>query len=748
MKTDQKADQKTDTQMLGKPMNRVDGRAKVTGAAKYAAEYLPKGVKYGVLIQSTIAKGTIESVDDAAALKVPGVVAVITCKNAPKLKVPKEKFFDNELNLLQSNKVTHDRQNIGVVVADTYEAAREAAALVKFNYKADKFNVDFHGSGAAANEYEPPDNEAFGVKTNSSRGDAEAAYDKAAVKVASSYLTPREVHLPMEPHATTAMWDVDQLTVWDATQGVSNVQTRIAGIFAIKPENVHVICKFTGGGFGCKGTIWSNTPLTAMAAKVANAPVCLAMGRDQSFGPVGFRPLTSQRVQLGAEKNGQLTSIIHDSKIEVAHIDEYIEYCGLASRFLYACPNVATSHRLVKLDIGKPTFMRAPGEAPGMFALESALDELAYAAGVDPIQLRLINHADKDEEQKLLYSNKNLKQCYEIGAKKISWDRRNAKPKSTRDGDFFVGIGMATATYPVWAFAASARAALQQDGTLIVQSGSQDLGTGTYTIMTQIAADAFGMPVDNITFELGDTKLPPSSLSGGSTSATCVGTAVQDACMVLRDKFIDMAIADSKSPLTGMKKDEIVAADGALMSKTDSSRRDGYADILQRSGKSELDAKSREKQPGESSKYSMHSFGAHFCEVKVDPALGKVRITRWVAVMDAGKIFNMKTARSQIYGGVVMGIGMALMEDSIMDTHYGRTINADLAEYHVPVHADIPSIDVEFVEVPDYIANPLGGHGIGEIGITGAPAALANAIYNAIGVRVRDLPITLDKLIV
>lgn len=408
-KAEPKAEQKAGTPMLGKPMNRVDGRAKVTGAAKYAAEYLPTGVKYGVLLQSTIPKGTIESVDDAQALKVPGVVAVITHKNAPKLKVPKETFFDNELNLLQNNKVTHDRQNIGVVVADTFEAAREAAALVKFAYKQDKFDVDFHSPSVAANEYAPPDNPSFGMKTDSTRGDAKAAYEKAAIKVGQKYITPREMHVPMEPHATTAMWEGDKLTVWDATQGVSNVQKRLSGIFSIKPENVHVICKFTGGGFGCKGSVWSNTPLTALAAKVVNAPVCLAMGRDQTFGPIGFRPLTSQPVQLGAEKNGKLTAIIHDTKMEVAHIDEHIEYCGLVSRFLYSCPNMISTHRLVKLDIGKPTFMRAPGEAPGMFALESALDELAYEAGLDPIQLRLINHSDKDEEDNLPYSNKNLK---------------------------------------------------------------------------------------------------------------------------------------------------------------------------------------------------------------------------------------------------------------------------------------------------------------------------------------------------
>lgn len=741
-----KTDEKIQAPVLGKPLNRVDGRAKVTGAAKYAAEHLPAGVKYGVLLQSTIARGTIADIDDRQALELPGVIAVVTHKNSGTNKSGKSGMFDNELNLLQSNKIFHDRQNIGVVVADTYEIACEAASLVKVSYKEEKPIESIHDPSSAPPEYAPADNAGMGIKTDTSRGDALKNWQGAPVKIHHMYSTPREVHCPMEPHATTAVWEGDKLTVWDATQGVSGAQSRLAAIFKIPAANVRVICPYTGGGFGCKGSVWSNTPLTALAAKIAKVPVCLNMKRTQTFGPVGFRPFTSQQIHMGADKSGKLTAIIHKARMEVSEFDEFVENCAIVTRFLYSCPNVQTAHRLVKQSIGKPTWMRAPGETPGTFALESAMDELALAADIDPLQMRLINYSEIDEENNLPYSNKNLKKCYEIGAQKFGWDKRTAKPRSTHDGGLLVGMGMATATYPVWAFPSHARAAIAHNGQATVQSGSQDIGTGTYTIMTQIAADELGLPMENIKFELGDTRLPPAGVSGGSTSATCVGTAVKDACEKLVQKLIALAVADAKSPLHGMKPADVVARDAGLQSKADQSKSDSYVEILQRNGKTELDAASVENLNPNSGKYSMHSFGAHFCEVKVDPELGSVRISRWVAVIDGGKIFNMKTAVSQIYGGIIMGVGMALMEESLMDPRYGRTVNADYAEYHVPVHADIPDLHVEFVQVPDYKANPLGGHGIGEIGITGAAAAVANAVFNATGVRVRELPITLDKV--
>ncbi len=742
-----KTDEKIQAAVLGKPLNRVDGRAKVTGQAKYAAEHLPEGVKYGVLLQSTIARGTMEAIDDSQALKLPGVIAVVTHKNSGNNKAGKSGMFDNELNLLQSNKIFHDRQNIGVVVADTYEIACQAAALVKVTYKEEKPIVNVHDPSSSPPEYAPADNAGLGIKTDTSRGDAQKNWQGAPVKFHHTYSTPREVHCPMEPHATTAMWEGDKLTVWDATQGVSGAQSRLAAIFHIPPENVRVICPYTGGGFGCKGSVWSNTPLTALAAKIAKVPVCLNMKRTQTFGPVGFRPYTSQQIRMGADKSGKLTAIIHNARMEVSEFDEFVENCAIVTRFLYSCPNVQTTHRLVKQSIGKPTWMRAPGETPGTFALESAMDELAAATDIDPIQVRLINYSEKDEENNLPYSNKNLRRCYELGAQKIGWDKRNPKPRSVHDDSgLLVGMGMATATYPVWAFPSHARAVIAQNGHATVQSGSQDIGTGTYTIMTQIAADELALPMDKITFELGDTRLPPAGVSGGSTSATCVGTAVKDACDKLVHKMIALAVADGKSPLHGMKPADIEAHNGGLQSKTDRTKSDRYVEILKRSGKTELEARSVENLNPEAGKYSMHSFGAHFCEVKVDPDFGSVRISRWVAVIDGGKIFNMKTAVSQIYGGIIMGVGMALMEESLMDPRYGRTMNADFAEYHVPVHADIPDLHVEFVQIPDYKANPLGGHGIGEIGITGAAAAVANAVYNATGVRVRDLPISLDKL--
>lgn len=709
--------------MLGAPINRVDGRAKVTGRAKYAAEYHPQGMKYGWLVQSTIARGTIESIDDSKAKAVPGVVAVITYKNAPKVNEQVEGGFDNPVHLLQNNRIHHDRQGIGVVVADNLEAAIHAASLLDIKYKVEQADTNIHGPGRK--EIAPPDNPAMGVPTDTTRGDIKAGLAQAKHKIDATYIIPREVHCPMEPHATTAAWSGNTLTVWEATQGVSGVQQRLAHIFSLPKESVRVICKYTGGGFGCKGSVWVNTPMAALAAKVVNAPVCLNMNRSQTFGTVGFRPYTEQHIQIGCDEKGRLTVLTNIGRMEGAKFSEYVEYVGMPTRFLYSCPNVEAKHRVIELDIGKPTFMRAPGEAEGTFALESAMDELAIATNIDPLEFRLINHADKDEQKNLPYSSKNLKECYRVGAERFGWSKRNAKPGSVRVGNKLVGVGMATATYPVHAFPAKATARLNSDGTVLVRSGTQDIGTGTYTIMTQIAADALGLPLEKVTFELGDTTFAPAGVSGGSTTAACVGTAVKEACEELLEKLATMSGGEVKSLDPN-----------------------SYAAILAKANQTEVEAESGKKVKADrsSEKYSMHSFGAHFCEVAVDVDTNEVRVTRWVSVMDAGKIFNHKTATSQIAGGVTMGIGMALTEESLVDSRYGRTMNADLGEYHVPVHADMPVIDVSFVEVPDYNANPLGGHGIGEIGITGVAAAVANAVYNATGVRIRELPITLDKV--
>ena len=708
--------------IIGKPINRIDGRAKVTGTATYAAEWTPPGLKYGWLIQSPIASGTIASIDDSKAKAIPGVVAVITYKNAPRVNEKESGPFDNPGHLLQDNKIFYDRQNIAVVVADNLEAAQHAASLVEIKYNRAPVDVDFHKQGRK--EKSPPDNEAMGVPTDTTRGNFAAGWANGKHRVEATYFIPREVHVPMEPHATTAAWNGDKLTVWDATQGVGGVQQRLSGIFGLPKENVRVIAKYVGGGFGSKGSVWAQVPLAALAAKVVNAPVVINMNRPQTFGPVGFRPATEQHVQVACDEAGRLTAMSVAGHMEGAKFSQYVEYVGLPWRFLYSCPNVKTSHRVVDLDIGKPTFMRAPGECPGTFALESAMDELAYVAAVDPLDFRLRNYAETDEQKgNKPYSNKNLRECYKLGAERFGWNKRNPKPGATRIGNLLLGQGMATATYPVHAFPAKATAKLNADGTVLVRSGTQDIGTGTYTIMTQIAAESLGVPIELVKFELGDTTFAPAGVSGGSTTAASVGSAVKSACEALLDKLTELSGGD-RSKVTGAS----------------------FKDILASAKKTEVEAQSSAKANDASHQYSMHSFGAHFCEVSVDADTHEVRVRRWVSVIDGGVIFNHKTARSQIIGGVTMGIGMALLEEALLDLRYGRTMNADLAEYHVPVHADIPPIDVSFVEVPDYKANPLGGHGIGEIGITGAAGAIANAVFNATGIRVRNLPITLDKL--
>jgi xanthine dehydrogenase YagR molybdenum-binding subunit len=462
---------------------------------------------------------------------------------------------------------------------------------------------------------------------------------------------------------------------------------------------------------------------------------------------VGWRPATKQHFKLGADSSGKLVALKVEGTIETCQYDEFVEYVGSPARFLYSCPNVQVSHRLVRQDIGKPTFMRAPGESTGTYGLGCAMDELAEALKIDPVQLRLINYSEQDEDKNLPYSSKHLRQCYERGSELFGWARRNPKPGSMRNGSAQVGMGFATASYPAHQFPASAKATINADGSAVVESGSQDLGTGTYTIMTQIAAETLGLPIDRVKFQLGDTDYPFASVSGGSTTAASVGTAVQKACQSLTDKLKALAVADKLSPLANLDKDKIACSNGALLSQDGANKVDTYASILKRATLQSLQADG-DNNSEKHGAFSLHSFGAQFAEVEVDPDLKVIRVTKFVGVFDCGKILNAKTARSQFMGGIIMGFGMALHEHTIMDSNYGRILNADLAEYHVPVNLDIPDLQIEWVEHPDDNFNPLGARGVGEIGITGVAAAIANAVYHATGVRVRDLPITLDKLLV
>ncbi|MBP5973847.1 xanthine dehydrogenase family protein molybdopterin-binding subunit [Brasilonema sp. CT11] len=726
--------------VVGKPLNRVDGHLKVTGGARYSAEFPVAKIAYGVTIQSTIAKGKITQIDTKAAERLPGVLAVITHLNAP--KAFGDKGGGRKLQVLQDNIVLYSGQHIGIVVADTFERAMHAASLVQVRYEEQKPTINMREN--LNKGYVPKSNR---MPPDSSVGNVTQGLASAAVRVEQTYTTPVENHNPMEPHATTAVWQGNQLLLYDATQGIFQAQEKVAGVLGIEPANVRTMSYYVGGGFGCKGSAWSHVPLAAMAARQVKRPVKLVLGRIQMYGSVGFRPETIQQVSLGATRDGKLTALRHSGTSQTSTFDEFIEPVGKSARMIYACPNIETSHRLVQLDQGTPTFMRAPGEASGSFALESAMDELAYKLNIDPIELRLRNYAEVDPSKNLPWSSKSLRECYKVGAERFGWQKRNPKPRSMQDGNYLIGWGMATATYPTNRSPASAIAQIMADGTAVIRTGSQDIGTGTYTVMTQVAAEALGIPVEKIRVEMGDTNLPKTPVSGGSQTAASVSSAVHLAGNQARAKLMQLALADQKSPLYGLNEQDIIAQDGQLLVKNKSSKAETYEAILTRHGLKMIEARADAKPGEEKEKYSMHSFGSQFAEVRVNPDSGEVRVTRWVGAFGVGRLLNAKTANSQLIGGIVYGIGMALMEHTVTDLNRGRVVNADLAEYHVPVNADVPAIEVLFVDEHDPHINPLGVKGVGEIGITGVAAAIANAVYHATGKRIRDLPITLDKLL-
>ena len=728
---------------VGKPLDRVDGRLKVTGGAKYSAEYPLEGLVHAVLVTSTIANGTVVKVDAAAAEAAPGVLAVLSPDKPPKLAQDpskKQKPQDRFVHVLQTRRVDYQHQPVALVIADTLERATHAASLVKVQYRAAKARVDLTAEKSRATAPKP--SSMNGREADLVQG--QAPKQKPAAQVDATYSTPYEHHNPLEPHATTAVWDGEALTVYDATQGVFNARDRLAALFGVPPDQVRVITKFIGGGFGCKGSTWAHTVLAALAAREVKRPVKLVLRREQMFGPVGYRPETQQRVRLQASADGQLLHVGHDVLTMTSTFDDFTEPSAAVTRMLYASERIATTHRQARLNLGTPTFMRAPGEASGTYALECAMDELAYALKLDPIALRLRNHADKDPETGLPFSSKALQECYRVGAEKFGWAKRDPTPRSMKDGRTLIGWGMATATYPVRRSKAGAQATLLPDGRVRVVSGTQDLGTGAYTVFTQVAADALGLAASQVLFDLGDTRYPQSPVSGGSQTTASVGSAVKLAALALRDKAIALSLSDPGSPLHGVDGTTVRVENGELLA---GGKKDSYAALLKRKQLDTLEARSDAQAGEEKKQYSMHSFGAQFAEVRVDPDLREVRVSRWVGAYGAGNILNPKTARSQMYGGIVMGIGMALMEHSVVDVRSGRFITQDLADYHVPVNPDVPDIDITFVAEQDPHVNEIGVKGIGEIGITGVSAAIANAVFHATGRRVRELPLTLDKIL-
>lgn len=771
--------------LVGQPVNRIDGRLKVTGTATYAAEFDVPGLTYGTLVQSSITKGRITDIDVSRAEKAPGVIKVVTYKNAMSLHFVEGndpssgKYAEKDLLPLQSDRIFYNGQHVAIVIAKTFEQAEYAAGLVKVSYDVQKPVFDLHSSLDQA--YAPPED--GGTKLQSKRGDADKAFSGMAVKSEETYFTPVYHHNPMEPHASIAVWKGDELTIYDSTQGVLGCRNVIAMALGVPKTKVHLICPFVGGGFGSKGFTWSHSLLAPMAAKMTGNPVKIVISRPQMFTSTGRRSETIQKISLGSDSSGRLGSIKHETTVETSFVAEFVETAGKVTNMLYQTDNLDVSHKVVRLNKLTPCPMRAPGEAPGLYALEVAMDELAEKLKMDPIQLRIVNHATEDQDIRHPFSEKSLLECYSRGAGLIGWSARKAQPGTSRQGNLLVGYGMATASYPANRAAATAKVQLQKDGRALVSCATQDLGTGTYTILAQIAADCLGLTIDKVAVKLGDTDLPKGPVSGGSQTAASVGPAVRAASYAALSKAVKLAINDRDSALYGQHEENIVAENSLLYVKNRAERSDTFANIISRgkleeikaeaitdvttrqsteansgAGKSEEEISVRkesdknpyvkEDEKVKRKEYSFHSFGAHFVKVLVDPDLGMVKVEKIVGVMDIGTVLNLKTAKSQIMGGMIFGLGMALMEETAYDPNNGRPVNHDLANYLVPVHADMPEFVIDFIGTPDPYISPIGSRGIGEIGITGVTAAITNAIYNATGKRVRDLPVTPDKLIV
>ncbi|MEV7008563.1 xanthine dehydrogenase family protein molybdopterin-binding subunit [Streptosporangium sp. NPDC051022] len=687
---------------VGSALDRVEGLEKVTGRARYAFEYSPDDLAYAVPVQATIARGEIRAVDVDTAVKYPGVIAAIWYGNAPRL-APAE---NAELSVLQSRRVAYRGQYVAVVVAETLESAREAARLLRVDYEPEEHDVELRADHPEM--YRPERVNPF-YPADTEQGEPDAALAAAQVVVDETYSTPAEHNNPMEPHATVAVWDGDGLTLYDSTQGASSVRDIVAPLFGLPPGNVRVVSPHVGGGFGSKGMPLSPVVLAALAAKHSGRPVKLAVTRQQMFAVTGYRTPTIQRVRLGADVGGRLSAIVHDAFEQSSRIREFAEQTTTPTRMMYAAPNRRTTHRLVRLDVPTPAWMRAPGETPGMFALESAMDELAAACGIDPIELRIRNEPDVDPESGLPFSSRNLVACLREGARRFGWAGRDPEPGTRRRDGLLVGTGVAASTYPAYRRPSRASARREPDGTFTVRIAAADIGTGARTVLTQIAADALRVSPERVTVEIGDSALPAAPLAGGSMGTASWGTAVVRACEALTE---ELERAGGEAPADGLE---------------------GSADT----------AEEVRARPG----FAQHAFGAQFAEVGVDPDTGETRVLRLLGVFAAGRIVNPKTARSQFIGGMTMGMSMALLEESVMDREFGDYLNHDFAQYHVAACADVRDVEAVWIEEDDPYLNPMGAKGIGEIGIVGTAAAVANAVHHATGVRVRDLPIRLDKLV-
>ncbi|MFD7406529.1 xanthine dehydrogenase family protein molybdopterin-binding subunit [Streptomyces sp. NPDC059866] len=724
---------------VGAPLSRVDGRLKVTGKALYAAEHDVDGTVHAAIVDATIGRGRIRSIDTRAAEAHRGVLRVISHRNAPRLPYRDNPGSNNppggrRLRVFQDDRVLFHGQPVAVVVAATLEAAQHGASLVEVRYDAEQPSTDM----GEATPDEP---------TNYARGDAEAGLRSAAVRMDLTYRLARNHHNPMEPHATIARWDGNKLTVWDKTQWVVGTQTELSMVFDLPMDSVRVISPFVGGGFGSGLRCWPHTVAAAVAARETGRPVKLVLSRRQMYFGTGFRPSYEYRLRLGSDRRGRLTAAVHEMDAETSSYETFTEATGAPGQMLYSMPHVSQAYRTVPLDVNTPIWMRGPGFATGSFVIESAMDELAHRLGVDPIELRRRNEPSEDESNGLPFSTRRLRECYTVGAREFGWHRRSSRPRSRREGDWLIGMGMAAGVYHSGNMEAQSRVRLDADGTALVEAAASDMGPGTYTSQTQVAADALGLTMRTVTFRLGDSLYPPTPPHGGSMTMASVGSAVLDGCNKVRQQAIQLAVEDRESPLYGVAADDVVVRNGRLQVKSNPARGETYRSLLARNNRSHLEARGSYTGPSGTERHSVHAYNATFAEVAVDAALGLVRVRRMLGVYDAGRIISPKLAESQAIGGMVGGIGQALLEHTVTDHRDGRIVNANLADYLVPVNADVPDVKAIYLDGEDPEADPLGVKGLGEVVLVGVAPAIANAVFNATGRRVRELPITAEALI-
>ncbi|OZE87790.1 acylaldehyde oxidase [Rhodococcus sp. 15-649-2-2] len=713
--------------LTGQPLTRVDGRLKVTGAALYAADNPVPDHLHAVLVCSRVSRATVASIDTDAARDHPDVVNVIT--NFPGIELP----YD-------ISRVNFFGQPLAVVVANTFEAATHGAALVSIRYNEEPQSTNLDDAAEMGRE---PSR----MGAPYSRGDADTALRTAPVVVDREYSIARNYHNPMEIPATIASWDGDRLTVWDKVQGIHYSRAAYSGALGIPAENIRVISPFVGGAFGSAGETWPHQFLAAEVARQLRRPVKLSLTRPQMYAAIGYRPTSRQRLALGADRDGRFLATVHESEVEVSRYGGYEDFPTEGTRLMYTSPAFRTAASVVPLDTSESTYMRGPGAVTGAFALECAIDEVAEQLRLDPIEIRSRNEPTEDQTTGAPFSTRRLTECFQQGARTFGWSRRNATPGAVRDGDQLIGMGTASALYHTLRSPSSATARVNSDGTAEIFAAASDIGPGTYTAMTQLAADALGLPLDRVTFSLGDSNYPEAATQYGSQGMASVGSSIEITANMLRDRIIRTAVLDPASPLNGARPDEIDIVDGQMQLRGDPGRAETYRDMLRRRGEPSIEASETYTPEDVSARFSMHAYGAVFAEVAVDELLGTVRVRRMYAVYDAGRIINPRMAHSQALGGMTQGIGMALLESAEVDYRDGRLVNANLSDYLVPVNADVPVLDAAYLDARDDIADPIGVKGLGEVVMVGVPAAIANAVYNATGRRVNDLPITIESML-